>query len=85
MNKETNRTYTAENGMVLKSKNARNSFMSRTGNIPEILHETRKSSYWLEFIDDDGNARGEQVGNYTAQQWLIKNKYIENRSVYSEL
>lgn len=73
MNKETNRTYRASNGMILKTKNAKNSWVGDDRDNPEILHETRRGSFWLECLDENYTAIAKHLDARDAEQWKREN------------
>ena len=69
----TNRSYTCSDGMTVKTKNAKKSWMG----IHEIeqLHVTRKDLYWLEYYDDKRGLTAKKLDKIDAQAWLVNNKY----------
>lgn len=72
---EPNRTYTASNGMVLKTKNAKNSWTGIDKEKPEILHETRRGQMWLECLNENHMAIAKHVDLVDAKAWLKENEH----------
>ena len=62
--------------MILKTKNAKQSWDSKDDTNPEILHVTRRYQYWLECFDPvTHQAIAKHVDTRDAQDWLTLNGY----------
>ncbi|MCK5610822.1 hypothetical protein KAR91_53610 [Candidatus Pacearchaeota archaeon] len=64
------RDYRMASGMIVKTKNSKQSWANGNKDKPEILHMQRHHAFWMECFDEKYVAIAKQVDRVDAKTWL---------------